>query len=177
VGLVAAGAAVVLAGLAGGWAVTRAVSGQSPLTTVTVATAATALRAHTDQLGFTARVPHDWTERRSGDAVSFRSPDGSEELTVARAGSADEVADTLTPEALGTADVRVDPREPVPGTDATQLVYRTVDGDLPRTGWIRVLPAGDGVLTVELTAPGGRSEGVSAELFDVVASQVAPITG
>jgi hypothetical protein len=122
-------------------------------------------------------VPRDWPERRSGDAVSFRSPDGSEELTVARARSAEEVAGSLTPDALGTAEVRVDPREPVPGTDATQIVYRTVDGDLPRTGWIRVLPVGDGVLTVELTAPGGRSESVSAELFDVVASQVAPIAG
>src|SRR6185312_917257 len=85
--LVAAGAAVVLAGLAGGWAVTRAVAGQSPLTTVTVATDAAALRAHTDDLGFTAQVPQDWAERRDERSVSFVSPDGNEELTVARATS------------------------------------------------------------------------------------------
>jgi hypothetical protein len=175
VGLVAAGAAVVLAGLAGGWAVTRTVSGQSPLTTVTVETDATALRTHTDELGFTAQVPQGWTARRAEGAVSFLSPDGSEELTVSRAGSADEVAGGLTPEALGTEEVRVDPRQPVPGTDATQLVYRTVDDGLARTGWVRVLPAGDGVLAVQLTAPGGSSEEVSARLFDVVASQVAPV--
>jgi hypothetical protein len=177
VALVAAGAAVVLAGLAGGWAVTRTASGQSPLTTVTVATDAAALRAHTDELGFTAEVPQEWAERRREGAVSFLSPDGSEELTVSRAGSADEVAGGLTPEALGTAEVRVDPRQPVPGTDATQLVYRTVDDGLPRTGWVRVLPAGDGVLAVELTAPGGSSEEVSARLFEVVASRVTPADG
>ena len=91
-----------------------------------------------------------------------------------RAASADEITGGLTPDALGTADVQVDPRQPVPGTDATQLVYRTADGGLRRTGWVRVLPAGEGVLAVRLTAPGGSSEGVSARLFDAVASQVAP---
>jgi hypothetical protein len=174
VGLVAAGAAVVLAGLAGGWTVIRSATGQSPLTTVTVATEGTALRAHTDELGFTAQVPRDWTERRAAGAVSFLSPDGSEELTVSRAASPDEVAGGITPEALGTADVQVDPRRPVPGTDATQLMFRTVAGGLPRTGWVRVLPAGDGVLAVRLEAPGGNSERVSARLFDAVASQVSP---
>jgi hypothetical protein len=177
VALVAAGAAVVLAGIAGGWVVTRSATGQSPLTTVTVATEGIALRAHTDELGFTAQVPRDWTERRAAGAVSFLSPDGSEELTVSRAGSPDEVAGTITPEALGTADVQVDPRRPVPGTDATQLVFRTVDGGLPRTGWVRVLPAQQGVLAVRLEAPGGSSEKVSARLFDAVASQVAPTDG
>ncbi len=177
VGLVAAGAAVVLAGLAGGWAVTRTVAGQSPLTTVTVETDAAALRAHTDELGFTAQVPEGWTQRRAEGVVSFLSPDGDEELTVSRAGSADEVAAALTPEALGTEEVRVDPRRPVPGTEATQLVYRTVDDGLRRTGWVRVLPAGDGVLAVQLTAPGGSSEEISARLFDVVASRVTPADG
>ena len=174
VGLVAAGAAVVLAGLAGGWSATRLASGQSPLTTVTVATESIALRAHTDALGFTAQVPQDWTERRTDGAVTFLSPDGSEELTVSRAGSADEVAGGLTPQALGAPQVDVAARQPVPGTDATQVVYRTVDGALRRTGWVRMLPTGNGVLAVRLTAPGGNSEAVSARLFDVVANQVAP---
>ena len=172
--LVAAGAAVVLVGLAGGWTVTRAVAGQSALTTVTVATGATALREHRDPLGFTASVPQDWTERRTETAVGFVSPDGSEELSVARAGSADEVAGGLTPEALGVAEVAVDPQQPVPGTGATQLVYRTADAGLHRTVWVRVVPTPDGVLAVRLAAPGGRSEGVSAELFDAVADRVIP---
>ena len=108
--LVAAGAAVVLAGLVGGWAATRAVAGQSPLTTVTVATEAAALRAHTDDLGFTAQVPQDWTERRDDRSVSFVSPDGSEELTVARAASAAEVHVRDHPGGLGTATCAPTPR-------------------------------------------------------------------
>ena len=123
-GLVAAGAAVVLAGLLGGWAVTRAVSGQSPLTTVTVASDAAALRAHTDDLGFTAQVPQDWSERRDDRSVSFVSPDGSEELTVARAASAAEVMSGITAAALDTADLRPDPPQDL-GGGTTQVVYRT----------------------------------------------------
>ena len=174
VALVAAGAAVVLAGLAGGWSVTRLASGQSPLTTVTVATESVALRAHTDELGFTAQIPQDWTQRRAPGTVSFVSPDGSEELTVTRAGSADEVTRGLTPESLGAAQVQVDPRQSVPGTDASQVTFRTADGGLRRSGWVRMLPTANGVLAVRLTAPGGSSEAVSARLFDVVANQVAP---
>ena len=81
--LVAAGAAVASPASLGGWAATRALSGQSPLTTVTVATDAVTLRARTDDLGFTAQVPEAWAERRDDRSVSFVSPDGSEELTVA----------------------------------------------------------------------------------------------
>jgi serine/threonine protein kinase len=173
VGLVAAGAAVVLTGLVGGWAATRAVAGQSPLTTVTVATEAAQLRAHTDDLGFTAQVPENWTERRDDRSVSFVSPDGSEELTVARATSAGEVLSGITPAVLGTADLRPDPPEDV-GGGATQVVYRTTDDGVHRTGWVRVVPAGDSVLAVRLTAPGGNSEGVSAQLFDTMADAVTP---
>jgi eukaryotic-like serine/threonine-protein kinase len=174
VGLVAAGAAVVLAGLAGGWVVTRAVAEQSPLTTVTVTTADTDLRTHTDQLGFTARVPQDWVERRAEGVASFVSPDGSEELSVTRAESADEVVGGLSAEALDTEDVEVGQRQPVPGSSGTQLIYRTTDDGLRRTGWLRMVPTRDGVLAVRLTTPGGNSEDVSAELFDVVADTVAP---
>jgi serine/threonine protein kinase len=167
-GLVAAGAAVVLTGLVGGWAVTRVVAGQSPLTTVTVATDAAALRAHTDDLGFTAQVPQDWAERRGDRSVSFVSPDGSEELTVARAASAAEVMSAIT-----SGDVQPEPPQDL-GGGATQVVYRTTDDGVHRTGWLRVLPAGDGVLAVRLTAPGGHSEDLSRQLFDVVAGQVTP---
>jgi hypothetical protein len=170
---VAAGAAVVLAGLLGGWAATRALSGQSPLTTVTVATDAVTLRAHTDDLGFTAQVPEAWAERRDDRSVSFVSPDGSEELTVARATSAEEVLAGLTAAALGTAELRSDPPQTLDG-GATQVVYRTADDGVHRTGWLRVVPAADGVLAVRLTAPGGSSESVSAQLFDVVADAVGP---
>jgi hypothetical protein len=163
----------VLTGLVGGWAATRAISGQSPLTTVTVASEAAGLRTHTDDLGFTAQVPQDWAERRDDRSVSFVSPDGSEELTVARAASAGEVLSGLTPTALGTADLKPDPPEDL-GGGATQVVFRTTDDGVHRTGWLRVVPAGEGVLAVRLTAPGGNSESVSARLFDVVADAVSP---
>src|SRR6185312_1838596 len=50
-------------------------------------------------------------------------------------------------------------KKKVPGTDATQLVFRTVERGLHRAGWVPVLPTGNGVLAVRLTAPGGSSEG------------------
>jgi hypothetical protein len=53
-------------------------------------------------------------------------------------------------------------------------VYRTADDGVHRTGWLRVVPVADGVLAVRLTAPGGSSESVSAQLFDVVADAVGP---
>ena len=164
---------MVLAGLLGGWAVTRAVSGQSPLTTVTVASDTAALRAYTDDLGFTAQVPQGWSERRDDRSVSFVSPDGSEELTVARAASAAEVMSAVTATALDTADLRPDPPQDL-GGGTTQVVYRTSDDGVHRTAWLRVLPARDGVLAVRLTAPGGHSEGISARLFAVVADTVTP---
>ncbi len=82
----------VLAGLAGGWTVTRLLGGQSPATTLNVTSASTELAQHSDELGFTIPVPRDWTafphEPVDGEpSVSFVSPDGSEELTVRRAAS------------------------------------------------------------------------------------------
>jgi hypothetical protein len=79
----------------------------------------------------------------------------------------------ITPAVLGTADLRPDPPEDV-GGGATQVVYRTTDDGVHRTGWVRVVPAGDSVLAVRLTAPGGNSEGVSAQLFDTMADAVTP---
>ena len=64
---------MVLTGAVGGWAATRAVAGQSPLTTVTVATERPT-RAHTDDLGFTSQVPENWTERRDGPVGQLRQP-------------------------------------------------------------------------------------------------------
>ena len=53
-------------------------------------------------------------------------------------------------------------------------VDQTTDDGVHRTGWVRVVPDGDGVLAVRLTAPGGNSENVSAELFDTMADAVTP---
>ena len=84
---------------------------------------------------------------------------------MSRAGSPDEVAGAITPQALGTADVQVDPRRPVPGTDATQLVFRTVHGGLPRTGWVRMLPRGG-------RRAGGAAGGAGRELGDRLGTAV-----
>ena len=93
---------------------------------------------------------------------------------MSRAGSPDEVAGAITPAGPGDGAASRSTRgSRCRAPDATQMVFRTVDRGLPRTGWVRVLPARDGVLAVRLTAPGGSSESVSARLFDAVASQVA----
>ena len=98
---------------------------------MTVASDAAALRAHTDDLGFTAQVPQDWAERRDDRSVSFVSPDGSEELTVARAASADEVmSDDHRPPTCARPPQDL-------GGGSTQVVYRTSDDGVHRTGWLR----------------------------------------
>jgi hypothetical protein len=105
--------------------------------------------------------------------VSFVSPDGTEELTVQQVGSVTAATETVTAERLGADTVVVGSPEPV--GEATQLVYRTTDGSLRRTSWLRVLPVDHGAWTVRLTVPGERTEPVAAELFTVLADRfVAP---
>ncbi|MGQ0576602.1 MAG: serine/threonine-protein kinase [Pseudonocardia sp.] len=172
VGLVLAGAAIVLAGAVGGWTVTRAMGGQTPMSTVTVTAAGAVLRAHTDPLGFRVEVPQGWTERRDGPAlVSFTSPDGAEKLVVERATSADAVIGGL-PGVLGAGVVG--PLDGVAPAGGSQLVHRSATGSA-RTTWVRVLPEPDGsAWVVRLTAPGGSSEPVSAALFTRLADGFVP---
>jgi eukaryotic-like serine/threonine-protein kinase len=166
VGLVVAGAAVVLAGVAGGWSATRLLGGQSPATTLNVTSASTQLQQHSDELGFTIPVPQDWTpyphQPVDGEpSVSFVSPDGSEELTVQRAAS--------------TEDARS-----VPGTTleqsasepegAVQLRYT----DAERASWRHVLPADEGAWTVTLTVPQRAAGATSAALFELLVDGFAP---
>jgi tRNA A-37 threonylcarbamoyl transferase component Bud32 len=167
-GLVLAGAAVVLAGVLGGWSVTRALGGQSPLTTLNVTSADTAVVQHSDELGFTVPVPRDWSTYQNEpvpggeQSVSFVSPDGSEELTAQRVASVEEaqqVPGTLLQPASATSG----------GVD---LSY-SADG---RVSWRRIVEAGDGVWTVTLTVPDRAAGESSAALFDVLASGFAPAT-
>ncbi|MGH3613212.1 MAG: protein kinase domain-containing protein [Pseudonocardia sp.] len=183
VGIALAGAAVVLAGAASGWAGTRVLAGQSPLSTVTVTTARTELRDHVDPLGFTARVPLEWVQYRyevvdGPTSVSFVSPDDGAELTVQRASSATAVTDGLTAELLGVDAVVSEPPAPLPD-GSTQLVYRTEEGSWRRTSWVRLVPPeslSDEVWTVRLTVPGGRGEDTAAALFDVLTAAFVPTT-
>jgi eukaryotic-like serine/threonine-protein kinase len=168
IGYVLAGAAVVLAGILFGWSVTRLLGGQSPATTVNVTSASTQLSQHTDQLGFTIPVPSNWTayphEPVGGEpSVSFVSPDGSEELTVQRAGSAESARSVP-----GT--VLEGPTETSDG--AVQLQYT----DAERTSWRHVQPADKGAWTVTLTVPESAAGDASAELFDLLVDGFAPTT-
>jgi serine/threonine protein kinase len=168
VGYVLAGAAVVLAGVLGGWSVTRVLGGQSPGTTVNVTSAGTELAQHTDQLGFTIPVPRSWSsyphEPVDGEpSISFVSPDGSEELTVQRAESADAAQSVPGVVLLG----------PAPTSDgAVRLLYT----DAERTSWRHIEPAGDGVWTVTLTVPRSAAGDTSAELFELLVDGFAPTT-
>ncbi|MHA6792842.1 protein kinase domain-containing protein [Pseudonocardia bannensis] len=178
--LVVAGAVVLLLGTAGGWAVTRALSGQSPLTTVTVTTDRAELVRHTDPLGFTVGVPEAWTQYRyetdGGTRVSFVSPDGTEEFSTQRFGSVDEVATGLTATGLGVDGVEFAPPDPKAAIRSGQqeLSYRTEEGSLHRTTWLRVVPAADGVWAVRLTVPADRSDSTSADLFTALATGFTP---
>jgi serine/threonine protein kinase len=168
IGYVLAGAALLLAGLAGGWTVTRLLGGQSPATTLNVTSASTELTQHSDELGFTIPVPQDWTafphEPVDGEpSVSFVSPDGSEELTVQRAASTEagkEVPGTVLQAATETSD------------GAFQLQYT----DAERTSWRHIEPAEKGAWTVTLTVPERAAGEPSAALFELLAEGFAPTT-
>jgi hypothetical protein len=135
---------------------------------VNVTSASTQLSQHTDQLGFTIPVPWNWTayphEPPGGEpSVSFVSPDGSEELTVQRAASA-EAAITVP----GT--VLDGPTETSGG--AVQLQFT----DAERTSWRHVQPAGKGAWTVTLTVPQQVAGDASTELFQLLVDGFAPTT-
>jgi serine/threonine protein kinase len=169
VGYVLAGAAVVLAGVLGGWTVTRLLGGQSPETTLNVTSASTELAQHSDELGFTIPVPRNWAayphEPVDGEpSVSFVSPDGSEELTVQRAAS------TAAGQSVPGTTVLDGPTETSGG--AVELQY-TDDG---RTSWRHVEPAGKSAWTVTLTVPQPAAGETSAALFELLVEGFAPTT-
>lgn len=168
VALVVAGALVVLLGTAAGWAVTRIAGGQSPLGTITVTSAGTALIPHLDPLGFDADVPVGWTpfayEPVGGPrTASFVSPDGTEAFTVERVESRDAALAGLTTDALG-----VDTLDQTPLVD-DRLTYRTDRGGQQRATWLALVPAeGTAFWVARLTVPGDRGEGTTEALFDVL---------
>src|SRR5439155_14035188 len=120
----------------------------------------TELAQHSDQLGFTIPVPRDWTayphEPVGGQpSVSFVSPDGTEELTVQRAASAEagqQVPGTVQDGPTKTSDGGV------------ELQYTNAD----RTSWRRVEPVGRGAWTVTLTVPRQVAGPTSAALFELL---------
>jgi eukaryotic-like serine/threonine-protein kinase len=165
-GLALAGAAVVLAGILGGWSITRTLGGQSPLTTVNVTTSSTATTQHRDALGFSIPVPRGWAEYRNepvdgASSVSFVSPAGDEELTIGQADSTEAAQDVTD---AGT--VVLEAPSAVSPDGAVQLSY----GTSTRTSWRRAVPVGKDVWTITLTVPRAGAGSISADLFDVLAS-------
>ncbi|MGE3286639.1 MAG: serine/threonine-protein kinase [Pseudonocardia sp.] len=169
-GLVLAGTAIVLAGAFGGWSATRALAGQTVMSTMTVTAAGVGVTDHTDPLGFHVEIPDGWTEHRDGPRlVSFVSPDGAEKLVVERAASAEAVTGGL-PGVLGPGEVVPLVTDPPAPAGATDLVHRAA-----HTSWLRILPAADGgVWVVRLTAPGGATEDISQALFERLAGGFGP---
>jgi serine/threonine protein kinase len=160
--LVIAGAAVVLAGTLGGWAVTRSIGGQSPYTLQNVTTTSDPTALDRDPVGFSIPVPTGWARYPQPSTnglpyVAFVSANGTEEMTVARAAKADdaetvpgvEIVDTPTASAGNTVS----------------LSYRTDT----RTSWRRIVPTGSTVWVITLTVPRSAAGSASEELFQTLA--------
>ena len=154
-----AGAAVVLVGTFGGWAVTRSIGGQSPFTSQNVTTAS----APTDARPRRPRLHHPRARRAGGAtlaanaSVAFVSANGTEELTVARAAKTDDA------QTVPGAEI-VDAPAPSAG-NTVSLSYRTD----ARTSWRRIVPGTGTVWVITLTVPRTAAGSASAELFQTLA--------
>jgi eukaryotic-like serine/threonine-protein kinase len=170
VALVAAGALVVLLGAAAGWTATRAIGGQSPLTTLNVTTVRAPTVLQRPAPGFTLPVPLRWipyTDEPPGGepSITWVSPDRTEELSVRRAASVAAAEDTAGAEVL-------DPAQPAsagpPG--AVTLSFRTAD----QTSWRKVVPAGAKAWSITLSVPRAAAGHLSEDLFTYLSGQFAP---
>ncbi len=169
-GLVVAGAAVVLAGATGGWAVTRAIGGQSPFTAQNVTTVSDPTQLDRDPLGFTIPVPVGWARYPRPTAgglpsVTFLSGSGVEELTVAAAA---KVADAQSVPGTEILEAPTPAASGPPGT--VTLSYRTDS----RTSWRTIVPSGGTAWVITLTVPRGAAGSASAELFHFLSGEFSP---
>jgi hypothetical protein len=169
-GLVVAGAAVVLGGAAGGWAITRTVGGQSPLTAQNVTTVSAPTQLDRDPLGFTIPVPVGWGRYPQAPAnglpsVSFVSSNGIEELTVAGAAKVADGQDVAGAEVLDPAV----PASTGPAGTVT-LSYQTD----ARRSWRMVVPSGGTAWVITLTVPRSAAGSASADLFDYLSGKFSP---
>jgi eukaryotic-like serine/threonine-protein kinase len=162
--LVAAGAAVVVLGALLGWTATRAIGGQSPLTTLNVTTTAAQTVVQHD-LGYAIPVPLGWTPYVGPDSVSYVSKDRTEELRVQR------VASVTAGQDVGGAELVEAPATSPDGPpEAVRLSYRTAD----RTTWRKVVKDGDHAWTISLTVPRDAAGRLSEEFLTYLASRFTP---
>jgi serine/threonine protein kinase len=195
---VLAGALAVVLGTAGGWAGTRVLVGQSPLTTAVVSpagggsSAGTAMTNHVDSaqrygagaLNFTASVPLGWEEYRligGNDVASVRfvSPDGAREVRVDKlVGSRTQPAtpadfnNGLTAGVLGVAKVVV---QQVPPNQVRYWTDRTgSQGITSRFSYAQLTQVGDDVWVIQLSVPADRAGADSEQLFTSIAQGFHP---
>ncbi|MFC4947112.1 serine/threonine-protein kinase [Pseudonocardia sp. GCM10023141] len=173
-GLVLAGAAVVLVGAAAGWVVTRMLGGQSPWMTQNITASSTSLVQHQDANGFSIAVPQGWStfpgDGTGGDpVVNFVSQDGTEELTVARAATID--AAKALPSPTNTLLV-----PPVAETAGPAGALRMSYGTSQRTSWRRIVVEGRAVWTMTLTVPRSVAGATSEALFATLANTFSPVS-
>jgi serine/threonine protein kinase len=165
--LVIAGAAVVLAGVLGGWGVTRVIGGQSPLTAQNVTTVSAPTQLDRDPLGFTIPVPVGWGRYPQAPAnglpsVSFVSSNGIEELTVAGA------AKVTDGERLAGAQILDGPAQASSGPPGTVTLSYQTDS---RTSWRAIVPSGGTAWVITLTVPRSVAGSASAELFSFLSGE------
>jgi hypothetical protein len=191
-----AGALAVIVGLIGGWAGTRVLVSQSPLSTGLVSPGAlsqtNSLKTHVDAanvygpgaLGFSAGVPRDWEEYRlAGEndvtTVMFVSPDGSRELRFERLRGSrerparpDDFVNSLTAARLGVAGVAVQERT------GNQLRYRTdrksAEGRSSRVHYAQLTPVGTDVWVLQLAVPADAAGDTNRQLFTSVVQGFKP---
>ncbi len=168
--LVVAGALVVLLGAAAGWTATRAIGGQSPLTTLNVTTVRAPTVLQRPAPGFTVPVPLGWIpytdDPPGGDpSITWVSPDRTEELSVRRVASVAAAQDTAGAEVVEAA-------QPAPSgpPGSVTLSFRTAD----RTSWRKVVPAGNKAWAVTLSVPRAAAGRLSEDLFAYLSGQFAP---
>jgi serine/threonine protein kinase len=195
--LVLAGALAVVLGTAGGWAGTRVLVGQSPLTTAVVSpaggtTGITPMTTHIDSsqrygagaLNFNASVPQGWEEYRvleTGDlpSVRFVSPDGSREMRVDKlVGTREQpkqptdFSNALTATALGVAQVNV---QQIPPNQVRYWTDRVgPQGTSSRFSYAQMTQTGYDVWVVQLTVPADRAGTETEQLFTTVAQGFRP---
>lgn len=191
-----AGALAVLVGLLGGWAGTRVLVSQSPLSTGLVSPGAlsqsTSLKTHVDAagvygtgaLGFSVGVPRDWEEYRlAGDndvtTVMFVSPDGSRELRFdklrgsrERPANPNDFVNSLTAARVGVTGIAVQERT------GNQLRYRTdrksSEGTSSRVHYAQLTPAGTDVWVLQLAVPADAAGDTNKQLFASVVQGFKP---
>jgi serine/threonine protein kinase len=143
-------------------------------------------------MGFTALVPSTWQQFRlqepAGDiVVRYVSDDADRELRIDRLSRffpAEHVSDYVSllgqPARLGADAVRVEPLSvvapPRPGAPepVQQTVYRARSGATDdRTTWTRLIPSGQDLWVVRMTAP-STSPGGALDQFSVIAGSFTP---